>query len=350
MPVPSREWHLVARPVGEPAPSDFALVTTAVPDPGPGQVLVRNDHLSVDPAMRGRMSPDVPGVRPFELGRAMEGRAVGTVVASRCRQVPAGTTVVHRLGWREYALLEAADVRAVDTRVAPAPAWLGVLGTPGLTAWAGLTEIAPVRPGDVVLVSAAAGAVGSVAGQLARRLGAGTVIGSAGGTWKARRLVERYRFDAAIDHRAGDLAARLAEAAPEGVDVYFDNVGGDHLEAALAAMNPGGRIALCGAISVYNATEPPPGPSNLPLAITKRLTLRGMHVGDHEHLAADYVRRAADWLRDGTLIADETVTDGIGGAVDAFLAMMRGDTVGKTLVRLAGGPSGPLTPGAASAG
>ncbi|MEU0390874.1 NADP-dependent oxidoreductase [Streptomyces chartreusis] len=334
---PSREWHLVARPVGEAKPSDFSCVTGTVPDPGPGQVVVRNDFLSVDPVMRWRMNAGeayIPNIPQFRLGEVMTGSAVGTVVASQAADVPAGATVVHSQGWREYALLEGGAVRVVDTERAPARAYLGVLGTTGLTAWAGLTDVAPVRDGDVVFVSGAAGAVGSVAGQLARKLGAAKVIGSAGGPEKAKRLTERYGFDAAIDYREGRIADRLAQAAPEGIDVCVDNVGGDHLDAALSAMRPHGRIALVGAVSGYNAAELPPGPANLPLAIGKRVTLRGMNVGDHAHLAADFVQRAAAWLRDGSLVADETVVDGIDQAVEGFLAMMRGAGTGKTLIRL----------------
>jgi NADPH-dependent curcumin reductase CurA len=204
----------------------------------------------------------------------------------------------------------------------------------GLTAYAGLTEVAPLREGDVVFVSGAAGAVGSVAGQLARKLGASRVIGSAGGPEKARRLVEDFGFDVALDYRKGDLLGQLREAAPDGVDVYFDNVGGDHLDAALAVMNLRGRIALCGAISMYNATEAQPGPRYLPLAIGKRLTLRGMNVTDHSALAPEYIGKAAGWLADGSLRAEETVVDGVENALDAFLDMMRGANTSKMLVRL----------------
>jgi NADPH-dependent curcumin reductase CurA len=306
---PSRAWHLVARPAGEAKPSDFSCVTVTVPDPGPGQVLVRNDFLSVDPVMRWRMNAGesyIPNLPQFGLGEAMTGSAIGTVVASRQADVPTGATVLHSLGWREYALLEGSAARVVDTERAPAQAYLGVLGTTGLTAWAGLTDVAPVRDGDVVFVSGAAGAVGSVAGQFARKLGAAKVIGSAGGPEKAERLTGRYGFDTAIDY----------------------------LDAALSAMSPHGRIALVGAVSGYNAAELPPGPANLPLAIGRRVTLRGMNVGDHAHLAADFVQRAAAWLRDGSLVADETVVDGIDQAVEGFLAMMRGAGTGKTLIRL----------------
>ncbi|MGW5425374.1 NADP-dependent oxidoreductase [Streptomyces sp. NPDC003943] len=334
MPFSSREWQLVARPVGEPRSADFALVTATVPDPGPGQVVVRNDFLSVDPYMRGRMNEGESYIPPFELGETMTGTAVGTVVASQAPELPVGATVTHFLGWREYALVDAAAVQLVDTALAPAEAYLGVLGTTGLTAWATLTEIAPVREGDVVFVSGAAGAVGSVAGQFARKLGASKVIGSAGGPEKAGRLVEQYGYDAALDYRAGDVAGQLAAAAPEGIDVYLDNVGGEHLDAALAAMNLNGRIGLVGAISAYNATELPPGPANLPLAIGKRITLRGMNVGDHLHLIPDYAKQAGGWLKDGSLVADETVVEGIENTLDAFRSMMRGGNTGKMLVRL----------------
>jgi NADPH-dependent curcumin reductase CurA len=334
IPTTGREVHLVARPVGEPRPADFALVEAPVTAPGPGRILVRNGWLSVDPYMRGRMN-DVPSyVPPFQLGAVMDGGAVGTVIASESAEVPVGATVLHRLGWREYATLDAGHARIVDTALAPAQAYLGVLGITGLTAYAGLKEIAPVREGDVVFVSGAAGAVGSIAGQLAKRLGAARVIGSAGGPEKCRRLTEEFGYDAAIDYRAGSVAGQLTEAAPDGVDVYFDNVGGDHLRAAISAMRPHGRIALCGAIAQYNATSPVPGPDNLALAIGKRLTLRGYIVGDHQHLAEEYIRQAAAWMRDGSLRTEETVVDGIDHAVDAFLGLLRGANTGKMLVRL----------------
>lgn len=334
MSVTSREVHLVARPVGEPKPADFSLVETTVADPGPGQVVVRNDWMSVDPYMRGRMNDVKSYVPPFRLGEPMDGGAVGVVTASGSDDVPVGTTVLHSAGWREYALLPAEAVRAVDASLAPVEAYLGMLGMVGLTAYAGLVEVAPVREGDVVFVSGAAGAVGSAAGQIARHLGASRVVGSAGGPEKKRRLLEDFGFDAAIDYREGGLEEQLAEAAPEGIDVYFDNVGGDHLRAAIAAMRNHGRIALCGAISQYNATRPEPGPDNLFLAVGKRLTLRGFIVGDHGHLMKEYAERASGWIADGSLRTEQTVVEGIDNAVRAFLGMMRGANTGKMLVHL----------------
>jgi hypothetical protein len=332
--VSSREWRLAARPHGEPKLTDFAFATATVSDPGPGQVLVRTTWMSVDPYMRGRMNDVKSYVPPFQLHEPLSGPAVGVVVASGAENIPVGATVMHLDGWREYALVDAATVQVLDTSIAPAQAYLGVLGSTGLTAYAGLTEIAPVKEGDVVFISGAAGAVGSVAGQIAKKLGAAKVIGSAGGPEKAKRLTGEYGFDVAIDYRAGDIEGQLKASAPEGIDVYFDNVGGEHLRAAIARMNVGGRIALCGAISQYNATAPVPGPDNLALAIGKRLTLRGFIVFDHLGLLPEYIGRAASWIADGSLHAEETVYEGIENAPEAFLGLLRGANTGKMLVRL----------------
>ncbi|MFB8235410.1 NADP-dependent oxidoreductase [Kitasatospora purpeofusca] len=335
-PLFSTEVRLAARPVGEPTEAAFELVRTAVPEPAEGQLVVRNTWMSVDPYMRGRMDDAPSYIPPFELGAALDGSAVGVVVASRSAAVPVGATVSHFLGWREYAVLDAASATVVDTALAPAEAYLNALGTTGLTAYAALTAIAPVREGDVVLVSAAAGAVGSVAGQLARKLGASRVIGSAGGPEKARRLVTDFGYDAALDHRAGRLDEQLAETAPEGVDVYLDSVGGDHLRAAIGAMRTGGRIALVGAVSTYNATAPVPGPDNLFQAAAKELSLRGMLVSSHFHLFPEWIGKASGWLADGSLRTGETVVEGIDRAPAAFLGVLRGANTGKMLVRLDG--------------
>ncbi|SEL52272.1 NADP-dependent oxidoreductase [Rhodococcus maanshanensis] len=333
-PITGREIRLASRPVGEPGPDNFELVEVAMPRPGEGQILVRNTWMSVDPYMRGRMDAAESYIPPFQLGAAMDGSAVGEVVASRSETIPVGATVTHFLGWREYAVLDAADATVIDTAIAPAQAYLGVLGTTGLTAYAALTEVAPVREGDVVFVSAAAGAVGSVAGQIARKLGAVKVIGSAGGPIKTKKLIADFGYDAAIDYRNGRLGERLADYAPEGIDVYLDSVGGDHLEAAIGAARVGGRVALVGAISTYNDTAPTPGPTNLFQAAAKELTLRGMLIGSYFHLFPEYIPLAAGWLADGTLRTEETVVDGLEQAPDAFLGVLRGANTGKMLVRL----------------
>ena len=335
IPTVAREVHLVARPVGEPTKAEFALVDAPVAPPAGDQVLVRNEWFSVDPYMRPRMNDVKSYVPPFALGAPMDGGAVGTVVASNAASTPVGTPVLHNLGWRDYATVDAAAVRVLDTAVAPAQTYLGVLGVTGLTAYVGLKLIAPVREGDVVFVSGAAGAVGTVAGRVARALGAAKVIGSAGGREKGRRLVEDFGYDVAIDYREGALREQLDAAAPDGIDVYFDNVGGDHLKAALPTMRRYGRVALCGAVSQYNATGPVSGPDLLD-AIKKRLTLRGYLVMDHYDLFDEYVALAARWLRDGSLRSEETVVHGIENAVDAFIGLLRGANTGKMLVRLAG--------------
>ncbi|MFH8988968.1 NADP-dependent oxidoreductase [Streptomyces sp. NPDC017940] len=332
----SREIRLAARPVGFPSPADFALVTTEVPDTvADGQVLVRNTWMSVDPYMRGRMD-DVPSyIAPFELGAPLEGNAVGEVVASGSAGVPVGATVAHFAGWREYAVLDAADVTVIDTSAAPASAHLGPLGATGLTAYATLKRIAPIRAGDVVFVSAAAGAVGSVAGQVARALGASRVIGSAGGPEKTKKLLDTFGYDAALDYRQGALDAQLAQAAPDGIDVYFDNVGGDHLQAGIGAIRRDGRIALVGGLGEYNATAPVPGPDNLLWAAKQEATLRGMLVTSHLDLFPEWIATASAMIADGTLRTEQTVVEGIAAAPDAFLGVLRGANTGKMLVKIA---------------
>ena len=329
-----REVQLRSRPVGWPTHDDFEIVETGPTVLADGQVRVRNEVMSVDPYMRGRMSDAKSYAAPYALGEAMLGGAVGVVSESRAEGVSVGDHVLHGLGWREEAVVDASAVRVVDTSVAPASAYLGVLGMTGLTAYAGLTRVASLTEGDVVFVSGAAGAVGSVAGQVAKALGATRVIGSAGSDEKVRHLVDDLGFDAAFNYRDGRVADLLREAAPEGIDVYFDNVGGDHLEAAIGSLRLGGRIAVCGAISVYNATEPAPGPRNLARLIQTRGTVTGFLVGDHWDLGGEYARRAAGWIADGSLTARETSVDGIERAVDAFLGVLRGENLGKMVVRL----------------
>jgi NADPH-dependent curcumin reductase CurA len=329
----NRVWYLAARPTGFPADSDFELREEAVPEPGPGQVVVRNDVMSVDPAMRGRMN-DVPSyVAPFQLGAPLDGGAVGTVVASQSDAVKVGDSVLHALGWREYALLDADRVRVVDTAAAPASAYLGVLGMPGLTAYAGLLDVARLKPEETVFVSGAAGAVGSLAGQIARLRGARRVIGSAGSAEKVRYLTEEIGFDAAFNYRDGDIRGQLKRLAPDGIDVYFDNVGGEQLEAALFRMNVHGRVAVCGAISQYN-TPDATGIRNLSLLITKRLTLQGFLVLDHWSRREAFAAEMLGWLREDRVKVAETFVDGIDNAVEGFLGMLRGSNLGKMVIRL----------------
>ncbi|MET8907046.1 NADP-dependent oxidoreductase [Micromonospora sp. NPDC004551] len=329
----NREIHLASRPQGWPTADNFRLVTTEVPTPGPGQLLVRNRFMSVDPYMRGRMNDIKSYVPPFALDAPLDGGAVGEVVASEAEGFAPGDAVLHGLGWREYALVEAKGARKVDPDLAPVTAYLGVLGMTGLTAYAGLLDVAAMKPGETVFVSGAAGAVGSMVGQIAKLRGAARVIGSAGSPAKVERL-RALGFDAAFDYHDGPVRDLLRAAAPAGVDVYFDNVGGEHLEAAIGAMNLHGRAAVCGMIAQYNATEPPAAPRNLALLIGKRLTLRGFLVGDHGHLREQFVQEMAGWLRDGRISYDETVVDGIENAPEAFLGLLRGENLGKMLVRV----------------
>ncbi|MGW2785231.1 NADP-dependent oxidoreductase [Streptomyces populi] len=334
LPSTGREWHLVSRPVGFPQPSDFALVEAEVRQPGPGEVLVRNAYVSVDPYMRGRMSSAKSYVAPFELGKTMQGGAVGEVIASNAEGIEAGDHVLHFLGWREYAVVDAKQAVKVDPEAAPLSTYLGVLGMTGLTAYAGLLRTASFKEGDSVFVSGAAGAVGSQVGQIARLKGASRVIGSAGSDEKVKLLLEEYGFDAAFNYKNGPVSEQLREAAPDGVDVYFDNVGGDHLEAAIGSLNRDGRIAVCGMISVYNNTEAAPGPRNLARLIQTRGRIQGFLVGDHYDLQQEFVQEVGAWIRSGELKYTETVVEGIENNLEAFFGVLRGDNTGKMIVKL----------------
>ncbi|BCJ39162.1 NADP-dependent oxidoreductase [Actinocatenispora thailandica] len=325
---------MAARPDGWPTAETFELATVEVPAPADGQVLVRNTLMSVDPYMRGRMNDVESYVPPFEVGRPLDGGAIGEVVESRSPRYAVGDTVLHGLGWRDYALLDADHAVRVDPAAAPVSSYLGILGMTGLTAYAGLVAIAALQPGETVFVSGAAGAVGSAAGQFARLLGAGRVVGSAGTAAKVRYLTDELGFDAAFDYHDGPVARQLRAAAPDGIDVYFDNVGGEHLEAAIGSMKRFGRAAICGMISGYNETEPQTAPRNLARLIGWRLTLRGFLVRDHADLRDEFVERAGRWLADGKLSYRETFADGLPNAPQAFLDMMRGGNIGKMLVRL----------------
>jgi NADPH-dependent curcumin reductase CurA len=330
----SREIRLAARPVGFPKDTDFELTETRVPDPRKGEVLVRNLYMSVDPYMRGRMNEGRSYAAPFEIGEPLHGAAVGQVVQTNHPEFAEGTFVLNVSGWRESFLSDGAGLRKVDPDLAPLSAYLGVLGMPGLTAYVGLLDIGQAREGEIVFVSTAAGAVGSVVGQIAKLKGC-RVLGSAGSDAKVELLRSELGFDAAFNYKAIPPRRALADLAPDGIDIYFDNVGGDHLEAALYYMRPFGRIPVCGMISLYNATELPPGPRNLGLVIPRRLAIRGFLVGDHLDRLTDFERDMSRWLADGRMRSKETIVEGIELAPRAFLAMLQGENVGKMVVRLA---------------
>jgi NADPH-dependent curcumin reductase CurA len=328
----SREIRLAARPTGWPTPETFALAEADVPEPRDGEVLVRNLFMSVDPYMRGRMNDVKSYVPPFAVGAALEGGAVGRVEVSRAPGLAKDDVVLSMKGWRERFTAPAAELQRVDASVEPLSAYLGVLGVTGLTAWAGL-ELVDVKAGDRVYVSAAAGATGSIAGQLAKLRGC-FVVGSAGSPEKVAWL-KRLGFDAAFNYRDGELGKSLRAAAPEGLDVYFDNVGGSHLEAALGAMRNYGRVIACGSIEGYNNTELAPGPRNLFFVTTKRLTIKGFIVTDAMARHGELVKVVAPLLAAGRLQARETVVDGIERAPAAFLELLRGENTGKMIVKLA---------------
>ncbi len=334
----SRVVTLASRPVGDPVAENFAIVEVPLPEPGPGQLVIRNIYMSVDPAMRGRMEPtEKHYTTNFEIGGALDGSAIGQVVVG-APGFDEGSFVRHRLGWRDIAVVDTAGAVLVDPATAPLPDWLGILGQTGFTAYVGLVRAGGLSAGDRVFVSAAAGAVGSAAGQLARLLGAGRVVGSAGGPAKARLLVEELGYDAGIDYR-DDLPAELAAAAPDGIDLYFDNVGGDHLVAALYALRERGRVTLCGMIADLRDGQGSPPISHLIQATLKRLTIRGFIVRDHEDLRPEFEQRVSGWLRDGEITSRATITDGLENAADAFIGMLAGGNIGKALVRIGDDPS-----------
>jgi NADPH-dependent curcumin reductase CurA len=328
----SREIRLVARPKGFPDEDLFEVAEAPIPDPADGQILIRNAYFSVDPYMRPRMNDVRSYVAPFTLGEAMTGGAVGRIMASRNAKLAEGDWVLHGLGGREWALSDGSGVRKIDPRLAPVSTALGVLGMPGFTAYYGLFHIGKPQAGETVFVSGAAGAVGSAAGQMAKIAGC-RVIGSAGSPEKIAWIRE-LGCDGAFDYHDVPVGSALRELAPDGVDVYFDNVGGDHLEAAIGAMRNHGRIVACGSISRYHDVEPSPGPRNMFMVVTKRLLMQGYIISDHyEHFPA-FIEKATEWVREGRLAYRETVIDGIENAPNAFVGLLRGENIGKMLVQV----------------
>lgn len=332
----STQIRLARRPAGWPTPGDFSLTTVPLDELGPGEARVANEFVSVDPYMRGRMNDVRSYVPPYALGDVIAGGAVGRVVASTSDSLPVGTVVLHQHGWSDVVQADASTFRAVpEVPGLPLSVRLHILGMTGLTAYVGLTAIANLAPGDTVFVSGAAGAVGTAVGQIAKLLGAGRVIGSAGSAEKVALLTEKYGYDAAFNYKDAPVRDQLAAHAPDGVDVFFDNVGGDHLEAALDVMNTGGRIALCGAITGYNSTEKTAGPDNMANMITRGLTATGFTLAAYLHLSPKFTEKMTAWFAEGRIAYDETIVDGIDNTVEAFLAMMRGANTGKMLVRVA---------------
>jgi NADPH-dependent curcumin reductase CurA len=330
--IQSEEIRLTSRPTGLPTAANFTLAVTELPPVGEGEVLVRNLFLSVDPYMRGRMNEGKSYVPPFELGKVMDGGAVGEVVESRASGLKAGDVVVSSRGWREYFIAPPKELRSLNREMQPLSVHLGALGMTGMTAWAGL-NLVEVKAGDVIFISGAAGAVGNVAGQLAKLRGC-NVIGSAGSPEKVRFLLNECGYDSASDYNAGPILSQLNAAAPDGIDVYFDNVGGPALEAALSALRVHGRIIACGGISVYNEAKPLPGPSNLFNMTAKRLTMKGLIVGDWMSQQAAFDEEVGGYFKAGKLKNRETVVKGIDKAAGAFLGLFGGDNIGKMVVAL----------------
>ena len=329
----SREIRLISRPKGIPTAANFTLARIELAPPQDGQVLVRNRYISVDPYMRGRMNSGKSYVPPFEIGKPLEGGAVGEVVESRADGFKPGDAVTSSFGWREYFNASPKELHQVSRDIQPLSVYLGALGMTGMTAWAGL-HLVEIRAGETIFISGAAGAVGSVAGQLAKLRGC-RVIGSAGSMEKVMFLREECGFDVAFDYKVGPVLEQLNVEAPDGIDVYFDNVGGEALEAALSALRVHGRIIACGGISGYNDEKPRPGPSNLFNITTKRLTVKGLMVFDWLDRQAEFETEVGGYFKAGKVKHKETVVKGIDQAVDAFLGLFQGRNVGKMVVELA---------------
>jgi NADPH-dependent curcumin reductase len=328
---------LAARPVGEPKESDFRIEAMPVPQPGPGEMLLRTLWLSLDPYMRGRMSDAPSYATPVAIGQVMEGRTVSEVLSSNLDGYAKGDIVFSPNGWQTHAISDGKNVRKIDPALAPVSTALGVLGMPGMTAYTALLDIGKPQTGETVVVSAASGAVGSMVGQIAKIKGA-RAIGIAGGPNKCRYVVEELGFDACIDHRAPDFPDQLKADCPKGIDVYFENVGGAVFEVVFPLLNNFARVPVCGQIATYNAVEMPTGSlrtSALTRAIlTKRLTFRGFIVSDFASRHGDFLREVSAWLREGRINYREDVVEGIAKAPRALIGLLRGENFGKMLVRV----------------
>ena len=334
----NRRVVLASRPHGEPTPRDFRLEESPVPSPGPGQILLRTRWLSLDPYMRGRMSDAKSYAAPVEIGAPITAETVGEVVASNNPDFAVGELLTAFAGWQDFFVTDGKGSRRVDPAVAPPSTALGVLGMPGMTAYTGLLNIGRPKPGETVVVAAASGPVGSLVGQIARLKGA-RAVGIAGGPDKCRYLTENLGFDAAVDHRGADLPGALAAACPDGIDVYFENVGGAVFDAVLPLLNPFARIPVCGLVAGYNATAVPPGPDRLPAlmraALTKRLHVQGFIVWDFSDQAEAFRHDVGGWVKEGRVQYREDVVEGLENAPEAFIGLLKGRNFGKLVVRVA---------------
>ncbi|MGE0221824.1 MAG: NADP-dependent oxidoreductase [Acetobacteraceae bacterium] len=332
-----RSVVLTHRPAAEPSERDFAIVEDAVPEPAEGEVVTRTIFLSIDPYMRGRLREQQTYAVAINPGDVMTGETVGEVIASAHPGFQAGDVVVGARGWQSHCVAGASSLVKIDRHAAPLSAWLGVLGMPGATAYAGMTEICKPRQGETVVVSAASGAVGSIAGQLAKRAGA-RVVGVAGGPDKCFWVQDSLGFDDCVDHRALDLRRELEAACPNGIDAYFENVGGAVQQSVFDLLNPFSRVAMCGMVSQYNMPEFPPGP-NLGFVVGKRVLIQGFIVSDRPERLVEWRKLAAPWVKDGTLVYREDVVEGLESAPDALAAILSGRNFGKLLVRVGHDPA-----------
>jgi len=333
----ARRIVLASRPTGEPTPQNFRTEDVPLPKPGPGQVLLRTLWLSLDPYMRGRMSEGPSYAAPVGIGETMVGGTVNEVIASNNPDFAAGDIVLAHTGWQTHALSDGKGLRKIDPKLALVSTALGILGMPGMTAYAGLLEIGKPQPGETVVVAAASGPVGSLVGQIAKIRDA-RAIGIAGGAKKCAYVKDELGFDDCVDHRADDFPERLAAACPKGIDVYFENVSGAVFDAVLPLFNPFGRMPVCGLISQYSATGLPPGPNRLPVlmraVLTKRLTIRGFIVSDFAAKQGEFLRDVSGWLKEGRIKYREDVVDGLERAPAAFIGLLKGENFGKMLVRV----------------
>jgi len=331
----AQQVHLKSRPAGMPTHDNFALVTVELPQPEAGEVLVKNLYMSVDPYMRGRMREDAVYAQAYAVNEVMYGGAIGEVIESNDPCLSAGDIVLNQKAWQDRFVAPANTVVKLEPfDRAQLSLYMGTLGMPGLTSYVGLFKFGEPKAGDTVFVSAASGAVGANVCQIAKLKGC-RVIGSCGSDEKAQWLKDECGVDEVINYKTcGDLSAALAAAAPEGIDVYFENVGGDHLQAAINSMNPYGRIAACGMISGYNAANPEPGPNNLMLIVGKKIRITGFIVSDHVDMRDAFLSEMIPWIQAGKIKSHETVVEGIGHAVDAFLGLFSGNNFGKMVVKL----------------